>query len=455
MALPSGMMRHSQTGMLWARKDVPKPLRAIVGKTSLKRSLQTKDLSKARALFHSVMQEFEGLISAARRALAENRAKPHQPLTIELDLPEDQVRAWAFAESMKPYNQLKAAADRIELQLQKANGSASPSESISIHQLFDKWKTERQPSHESLTEYERAKTQFVALVKDLPIAEYTAADARKWKEHVLNMRDRSGREMASASYAKIFGMVRTLFRYADRNELLVSDPFSRITLEVPKRPKKSERKDWDEAELQRWFDSPIYTKRERPRGGDGEASYWLPILALYHGFRAGELCQLDRADVVSRNGITCLSLSPSDPNETGLIKSIKTEKSARIVPLHARAINLGFLDYAATIKSDQKLFPLLQPDARGRWSGSYSKWFGNYRKKLGLSERYKDFHSLRHTWKTHARGAKLPEDVHDEISGHESKSVGRAYGKFPIPLLKEYVDKVQINIQIPNWTNAQ
>ena len=64
----------------------------------------------------------------------------------------------------------------------------------------------------------------------------------------------------------------------------------------------------------------------------------------------------------------------------------------------------------------------------------------------------RDFHSFRHTWKTYARGAKLTEEVHDEISGHETGSVGRTYGKFPIPTLKEYVDAVQIDVSIPKWT---
>src|SRR6266404_1616179 len=33
------------------------------------------------------------------------------------------------------------------------------------------------------------------------------------------------------------------------------------------------------------------------------------------------------------------------------------------------------------------------------------------RRSLGLTERYKDFHSFRHTWKTAARGAELPRNT--------------------------------------------
>ena len=44
MALPKGMFRRS--GQLWARKDVPTPLRKLIGQTSLQTSLRTDSLEK-------------------------------------------------------------------------------------------------------------------------------------------------------------------------------------------------------------------------------------------------------------------------------------------------------------------------------------------------------------------------------------------------------------------------
>jgi hypothetical protein len=74
------------------------------------------------------------------------------------------------------------------------------------------------------------------------------------------------------------------------------------------------------------------------------------------------------------------------------------------VPIHSAVIALGFLDYVASVKG-KKLFPKMKPDTLGRWAGSWSKWFGRYRRDIGLGERWKDFHSFRHGWKTAARGA--------------------------------------------------
>jgi integrase len=445
VALPQGMFRHPKTGMLWARKDVPKALRPIVGKTSLKVTLKTKDLLQARAQFHDVMQRFEHELAAARLALRGSNP-PQFHFLYPGELPQDAMLLW----SHKPEHRMEAIANRMDRRLQEVGLVKAEPLSISMHELFQRWNTERKPARLSYLEYERAKDQFLQLNGDVPISEYTVEHARSWKDHVLTMRTRNGASLAHGSQVKIFGIVRTLFNYADRNGFLITDPFQKINLEKPKRPKKSERQDWDEDELQQWFSSPIYTHGERPRGGAGEAAFWLPILALFHGLRAGELCQLDRQDVMKRNGIWCLRMAPSDEDEDGLGKSIKNDKSIRFVPLHARVLALGFLEYLETI-THKKLFPAMAPDAMGRWAGNYSKWFGRYRKKLGLRERFKDFHSFRHTWKTHARGAHIPEDIHDEISGHESGSVGRSYGKYPIPLLKQFVDKVVINVQIPTW----
>jgi hypothetical protein len=204
-------------------------------------------------------------------------------------------------------------------------------------------------------------------------------------------------------------------------------------LERPKSAKKNKREEWETEELRTLFESPVYAEHERPKGGAGEASYWLPILALYHGFRAGELCQLDTADVLKKAGVWCLSIRPSaedaetDADRHG--KSVKTDTSIRVVPLHSAVIALGFLDYVQSVKG-RKLFPRIKVDSIGRWSGNWSKWFSRYRNDIGLGGRWRDFHSFRHGWKTAARGAGIPKDIHDEITGHENGDVGSGYGKF-------------------------
>jgi hypothetical protein len=66
---PRGDVPAPEVGDFVGAQDVPKELRAIIGRTSLKASLRTKDLSEARTIFHAVMQDFEARIASARKQL--------------------------------------------------------------------------------------------------------------------------------------------------------------------------------------------------------------------------------------------------------------------------------------------------------------------------------------------------------------------------------------------------
>ena len=198
---------------------------------------------------------------------------------------------------------------------------------------------------------------------------------------------------------------------------------------------------------------PIYTAGYRPKYERKPRSQLLP-LGLFHGARLGELCQMDRADVVpskTANGVWCMMIRPSD--EDVAPKSVKTEESIRTVPIHRRIIEAGFLDYVNSLDGT-KLFPRIKPDNLGRWSGRFSNWFGEYRRKLGMTERWSDFHALRGTFKTAARGVKIDTKVHDAITGHDPGTVGdKFYGGYPDAVLKEAIDLVDFDISIPKWTN--
>ena len=43
----------------------------------------------------------------------------------------------------------------------------------------------------------------------------------------------------------------------------------------------------------------MFTVGERPQGGKGEASFWLPLLALFTGARLGEIASLRASEVLA------------------------------------------------------------------------------------------------------------------------------------------------------------
>ncbi len=341
---------------------------------------------------------------------------------------------------------LEIARNRLENQQEQfveqfGAESAAPADAVLLDAVFDRWKRERQPTTNTIAEYQRAKDAFVKVNGNLPITDFTTAHVRAWKDHVIAMPG-----LAHGTRVKWFGSVRTLFKLADGNDLLTKgpNPFDKIKLERPKNARKAVREEWSKDDLGKLFGSPVYTDGKRPRGGAGEAAYWLPILGLYHGARLGELCQLDLADVVTEHGILCLKIRPSDEDEDGNAKSVKTSESIRTVPVHKAVLALGFLDYVESLRriKAKKLFPAISPDSLGRWSAKWSKWFGRYRRDLGLTDRWRDFHGLRHGWKSAARSARIPKEIHAELSGHESGETGDDYGHVPIPDLKVEIDKI-------------
>ena len=58
------------------------------------------------------------------------------------------------------------------------------------------------------------------------------------------------------------------------------------------------------SDLQVIFRTPVFVQGERSKGGQGEAAFWLPLLALFTGARLNELASLKAADVAHNDIIS-------------------------------------------------------------------------------------------------------------------------------------------------------
>ena len=107
-------------------------------------------------------------------------------------------------------------------------------------------------------------------------------------------------------------------------------------------------------------------------------------------------------------------------------KRVKTKSSRRKVPIHTELVALGFLEFVEGCRESgvkAKLFPDLRPDRSGVMTGNWSKWWGRYARKLGITDHRKVFHSFRHTFKDACRAAGVSEEVHDRLTGHSGATV--------------------------------
>lgn len=158
--------------------------------------------------------------------------------------------------------------------------------------------------------------------------------------------------------------------------------------------------------------------------------YWMPLLALLHGLRPGEVCQLSLDCVRQVDGVWCLDVNERDRDRSVKVtKRRKVELGARVVPLHPYAVELGLLKYHAALKATgqyRRLFPDL------RWGGTDERYgkesgrkFTNLKNQLGLG-REVSRHSFRHTAndvfaRVELRGmdAGLQKIVRYEVIGHK------------------------------------
>ena len=214
--------------------------------------------------------------------------------------------------------------------------------------------------------------------------------------------------------------------------------------------RKAKRQSFTDLDLKAIFSTPIYTQGKRVLAGAGEAAKWIPLLAIYTGARLGELGQLCVDDVVEDAGVMCIDINERDD------KAVKTKGSVRLVPLHSDLTNqLGFLQFVEQRrKADDVpwLFNELRIGAKKTRTGSWGQFFGRVLREdvarggCGIKDDAKVFHSFRHTFKTKARAANVPEFVHDGMTGHAAVTTGGGYGdRHPLVVQSEWLEKMDFS----------
>jgi integrase len=257
--------------------------------------------------------------------------------------------------------------------------------------------------------------------------------------------------ISAATINKWLTCLQSVLNWARKNGVIPddvawADPVAGMRLKVP----RSKRRPWETDELSVLFSSPIYLQEARPKGGKGEAAYWLPLLALYSGARLNELAPMCADDVkldVSSGG---RFMTVIEDEEAG--RTVKTETSVRAVPIHPELIRIGFFEFVEQQRTasgpSARLFPKLTQGSKGGFGEAFSKWFGRHKRSLGIENKNSVFHSFRHGFKDALRAAGVNEDVNDALTGHGGgNTVARGYGsddmvrRFGFPTLKTALEK--------------
>lgn len=407
-------------GIYQLRTTIPTDLRVRFGCACIRKSLNTSDRSEAELVGSVERARLLALFAAARKSssslpnLSAQTRKVLEPLqgivvpagAEPSDSPQTGVNA--SVQAIASASPKKAAAASLA-------GPALFAEMPTLKDLYQRWQRSKKRAKSSEQACLLAIDTCEKALGRLPIDQLTRAhgDAfRAWlQEQPISPKTARDR----------FTWVKSLLGYASRElELLSKQPWEGMEIGVSK---AQTRRPWRDDELQQLFTQPLFTAYDTPKTkkSGSDAAYWVPIIALYSGARISELAQLRTCDISTLDGVPMLTIT-----DTGEGQHVKSDAGHRSIPIHSELVRLGLLEYVQAIREagHDKLWPMLSIDPER--PGLYlSNWFGEYRRSAGLTERYPDFHSFRHSVRTRMSRAKILEKVQDAITGHETQgSVG-------------------------------
>lgn len=339
------------------------------------------------------------------------------------------------------------------------DGKATPTATQTVSDLVTRYRTERERLHGVESTARKYGLLFRVIDEqwgaDLPVRDVS-------REHCVDLIDFIGKlpangtkkfpkltlarsidvanaeghkRLAPNSVATYVRNLRAILRWGKRQKFDLDLDTEGLT---PKGGAEVERRGLSSEELRTLFAALLPYRNTEPH------KFWVPALAAYTGARAGEICQLRTEDVIAVNGILCLNLTRFDQSGRAVAdKRFKNKNSERYVPLHDAIVLAGFVDFVDGCDRDGRLFPALIPGPKGNYSHNFSKWFGRFMTRIGLSDPSLVFHSFRHGFRDACRDADIPEETAHALGGWATINQGQRYGnRGAVPNLHRALQKI-------------
>ena len=298
----------------------------------------------------------------------------------------------------------------------------SVSTDLTPWQLFQAWILANEPAPSTVENWRYMFVNLEAAFPQRSATSLTEEEAQAWLTKLVNP-ERSARTV-NKTWARA---VKAIYEWARKpaQKLVHRNPFADVEVTEPRHISIKRRKTFNTAETRIILKAALaVSDTSKPLGA---SIRWIPWLLAYTGARAGEIAQLRGIDVVDREGVNVLRLTP----EAGTIKS----GEAREVPLHEHLIEQGFVEWAR-MKGKGPLFYNPRPDEKGTDPTMRKKApavqarqrVGHWVRSLGVTEPLQPNHAWRHTFKMLGRREGIGDKHLDDICGHAAGSEGKAYG---------------------------
>lgn len=263
---------------------------------------------------------------------------------------------------------------------------------------------------------------------------------RPIEEMVRIARAKNVKRLSPTGVNSYLKWLTTFLNWCQRKGKIARVPtsYSEICVADPER-KADKRLPFFDEQLTTLFSSRVFKEQERT-----SALFWVPLIALWNGMRSNEICQLDVADIVEVEGIWGFDVTHlSSSGETD--KSVKTDSSIRLVPIHTKLIEFGFLDFHAARYADVKLFGDITRGKDGYYSTTFSKRANRYLREVGVHGPKHKFHSLRHNFRDALRRGRVDREIGKALGGWQQGKTEAfdIYGSgFPLDELADELARV-------------
>lgn len=181
-------------------------------------------------------------------------------------------------------------------------------------------------------------------------------------------------------------------------------------------------------ELEKIFSSPDVKANQK--------LWFILLLLATTGARPNEICQLWTDDIAEDGDFYTIRITENKDRD----QSLKTKASKRVIYLNSLLVKAGFIEYLKTRKLGM-VFDLKRPAAK-TYSTFISEDLTKILRALGIAD--KTMYFFRHTANTRMKHGKVPQDVREDMVGHEGKGTNElVYSqKYPPATLRADTEEI-------------
>lgn len=270
------------------------------------------------------------------------------------------------------------------------------------------------------TSRQAATRRLIEILGDLPVSSFTRENARTFRDHLIEQ------GLKTHSVRRNLNYISPVINHALREmDLEGKNPFERLA--IPNKGKDEKHREP--------LSVPEIDKIQRASFRMDDEIRHLVAMVSDTGCRLSEVAGLHMDDIRLNSEVPHIIVRP---NRFRGLKEAVSERHISLVGMAlwgakrrvmARSGGAAFPKYVSEDAAKSKLTNA---------SNTVAKWI----RSQGID---KTAHSFRHSMRDRLREVGAPEEVHDQIGGWASKSVGRSYGGgYSLTALKGWMDRIVI-----------